>query len=181
MKDRIVSPDDPDARPIRKGRSHPDCGFGTTLQLTFNRDGLMITVENLIGCPNDKTPHPCTIDLHVRRMAGCPVTVVTDLGFRSLANLGGNTPDNVVRTFMGRSDDVAEEEGRRCRSARSATEGFIAVSKNLRGFGKSLRHGLKGHRMWSMICQTAHNLKKFLQLWADDGIGEESLTKLGLA
>ncbi len=28
-------------------------------------------------------------------MAGCPVTVVTDLGFRSLANIG-NTPDNVV-------------------------------------------------------------------------------------
>lgn len=55
----------------------------------------MITVENLIGSPNDKTLYPCTIDLYVRRMAGCPVTVVTDLGFRSLANIG-NTPDNVV-------------------------------------------------------------------------------------
>jgi len=181
IKDRIVSLDDPDARPIKKGKSHPDCEFGTTLQLTFNRDGFMITVENFIGCPNDKTLYPKTLEIYIKRMAGCPVTVVTDLGFRSLANLGGNTPDNVVHTFMGRSDDVAEEESRRCRSARSATEGFIAVSKNLRGFGKSLWHGLGGHRMWSLICQTAHNLKKFLQLWDEDRIGEESLKKLGLA
>ncbi|MDM8522412.1 hypothetical protein QUF80_03490, partial [Desulfococcaceae bacterium HSG8] len=65
--------------------------------------------------------------------------------------------------------------------ARSATEGFIAVAKNLRGFGRSLWHRLGGHRMWSLICQTAHNLKKFLRLWDEDRIGEESLKKLGLA
>ena len=181
IKDRIVSPDDPDARPIKKGKTHPDCEFGTTLQLTFNRDGFMITVENFIGCPNDKTLYPGTIDLYVRRMAGCPVTVVTDLGFRSRANLGGNTPDKVANTFMGRSADVAGEKRDFCRKARSATEGLIAVAKNLRGFKRSPWHRLGGHRMWSLICQTAHNLKKFLQLWDEDRIGEESLKKLGLA
>ncbi|MCP4486967.1 MAG: transposase [Gammaproteobacteria bacterium] len=181
IKDRIVSLDDPDARPIKKGKSHPDCEFGTTLQLTFNRDGFMITVENFIGSPNDKTLYPETLDLYIKRMGRCPATVVTDLGFRSLANLGGNTPDNVVHTFMGRSEDVAGEERDRCRSARSATEGFIAVAKNLRGFGKSMWHRLGGHKMWSLICQTACNLKKFLQLWDEDRIGEESLIKLGLA
>ena len=181
IKDRIVSLDDPDARPIKKGKSHPDCEFGTTLQLTFNRDGFMITVENFIGCPNDKTLYPKTLGLYTKRMAGNPVTVVTDLGFRSLANLGRNTPGDVAHTFMGRSDDVAREERDRCRSARSATEGFIAVAKNLRGFGKSLWHRLGGHRMWSLICQTAHNLRKFLQLWNEDEIGEKSLKKLGLA
>lgn len=31
IKDRIVSPDDPDAGPIKKGKSHPACEFGTTL------------------------------------------------------------------------------------------------------------------------------------------------------
>lgn len=181
IKDRIVSLDDPDARPIKKGRSHPDCEFGTTLQLAFNRDGLMIAVENFIGCPNDKTPYPETIDIYIKRMSGCPDTVVTDLGFRSRANLGENTPGKVAHVFMGRSTDVAEDERDRCRRARSATEGFVAVAKNLRGFGRSLWHSLGGHRMWSLICQAAHNLKKFLQLWNEDEIGEESLRKLGLA
>jgi len=118
--------------------------------------------------------------LFIKRMEGYPDTAVTDLGCRSLKNLE-NTPSEIGHVFMGRSDDVAEEESSRCRSARSATEGFIAVSKNLRGFGKSLWHRLEGHRMWSLICQTAHNLKKFLQLWDEDRIGEESLKKLGLA
>jgi len=181
IKDRIVSLDDPDARPIKKGKSHPDCEFGTTLQLTFNRDGFMITAENFTGCPNDKTLYPKTLEIYIKRMAGCPVTVVTDLGFRSLANLGGNTPEKVLHVFMGRSSDVAEEKRDHCRKARSATEGFIAVAKNLRGFGRSLWHGLGGHRTWSLICQTAHNLKKFLQLWDEDRVGEESLKKLGLA
>jgi hypothetical protein len=36
IKDRIVSLDDPDARPIKKGKSHPDCEFGTTEQFAFD-------------------------------------------------------------------------------------------------------------------------------------------------
>ena len=180
IKDRIVSLDDPDARPIKKGKSHPDCEFGTKVQMTFNRDGFLITVENFIGNPSDKILYGDTLDLFIKRMEGYPDTAVTDLGCRSLKNLE-NTPSEIGHVFMGRSDDVAEEESSRCRSARSATEGFIAVSKNLRGFGKSLWHRLEGHRMWSLICQTAHNLKKFLQLWDEDRIGEESLKKLGLA
>ncbi|MCP4352982.1 MAG: hypothetical protein GY795_46625, partial [Desulfobacterales bacterium] len=58
-----------------------------------------------------------------------------------------------------RTADVAEEKRDYCRSARSATEGFIAAAKNLRGFGRSLYHELKGHRVWSLLCQTAYNLK----------------------
>ncbi|MDM8524792.1 transposase [Desulfococcaceae bacterium HSG8] len=54
IKDRIVSLSDPDMRPIKKGKSHPDCESGTTLQLTFNRDGFMINAENFIGNPGDK-------------------------------------------------------------------------------------------------------------------------------
>jgi len=35
--------------------------------------------------------------------------------------------------------------------------------------------------MWSLLCQTAYNLKKFLQLWFADKTEDESLIKLGLA
>lgn len=180
IKNRIVSLDDPDARPIKKGKSHPGCEFGTTAQMSFNRQGFMITVENFIGNPNDKTLYADTLTLYIKRMRGEPDTVVTDLGSRSLENFE-KTPDKITDVFLGRSTDVTGDEKRDfCRSARSATEGFIAVAKNLRGFGKSLWHTLKGHRMWSLMCQTAYNLKKFLQLYYDEKIEEDKLLKLGI-
>jgi len=178
IKDRIVSLDDPDARPIKKGKSHPDCEFGTKAQMTFNRDGFMIAAENFIGNPSDKTLYGDTLDLFVCRMKRYPDTAVTDLGCRSLKNLK-NTPSEIGHVFMGRSTDVCEEQRDFCRSARSATEGFIAAAK--RGFGRSLYRGLKGHRIWSLLCQTAYNLKKFLLLYFADKIKEESLIKLGIA
>jgi hypothetical protein len=129
----------------------------------------MIGVENFIGNPNDKT-------LYKR----CPDTVVTDLGSRSRNNFK-ETPEKITNVFLGRSTDVTGEKERDfCRRARSATEGFIAVAKNHRGFNKSLWHTLKGHRMWSLLCQTAYNLKKFLQLYYAEEIGEEKLFKIGI-
>jgi transposase, IS5 family len=180
IKNRIVSLDDPDARPIKKGKRHPECEFGTTAQMSFNRHGFMIGVENFIGNPNDKTLYPGTLALYLNRMNGCPDTVVTDLGSRSRNNFK-ETPEKITNVFLGRSTDVTGEKERDfCRRARSATEGFIAVAKNHRGFNKSLWHTLKGHRMWSLLCQTAYNLKKFLQLYYAEEIGEEKLFKLGI-
>ena len=180
IKDRIVSLDDPDARPIKKGKSYPECEFGTTAQMSFNRQGFMITVENFIGNPNDKTLYPATLNLYIKRMKGEPDTVVTDLGSRSPDNLK-KTPEKVGNVFLGRSTDVSGEKERDfCHRARSATEGFIAVAKNLRGLGKSLWHTLRGHRMWSFMCQAAYNLKKFLILYYEEEIEDEKLVKLGI-
>jgi transposase, IS5 family len=102
------------------------------------------------------------------------------VGSRSRNNFK-ETPEKITNVFLGRSTDVTGEKERDfCRRARSATEGFIAVAKNHRGFNKSLWHTLKGHRMWSLLCQTAYNLKKFLQLYYAEEIGEEKLFKLGI-
>ena len=150
IKDRIVSLDDPDARPIKKGKSRPDCEFGTKALMTFNRDGFMTAVENHIGNPSDRILYGDTLDLFITRMKKYPDTAVTDLGCRSLKNLK-NTPSEICHVFMGRSDDVAENKRDHCRKARSATEGFIAAAKNLRGFGRSLYHGLKGRQQHSAL------------------------------
>ena len=180
IKDRLVSLDDPDARPIIKGKSHPSCEFGTTQEFAFNRQGFLITHENFIGKPNDTKLYPDTIDLYIERMRKTPETVVTDLGYRSKENIQTNTPEDVENLFMGRSSDVVEEKRDFCQKARAATEGFIAVAKNLRGFRRSMYHGLKGHRIWSLLCQTAWNLKKFFQLYSADEIEEDCLIKLGI-
>jgi len=179
IKNRIVSLDEPDARPIKKGKSYPKCEFGTTLQMTFNREGFLITVENFIGKPNDKKLFPETFELFKKRMRQCPKTIVSDLGFRSQANF--KVAEKIDNVFLGRSEDVDETKREFCQKARSATEGFIAVAKNLRGFGRSLYRGLVGDQVWSLLCQAAYNLKKFLQLWREEKISEKSLIKLGLA
>ena len=179
IKNRIVSLDEADARPIKKGKKHPDCEFGTTMQMAFNREGFMITIENFIGSPNDKTLFPGTLGFFEERLKEEPETVVTDLGYRSKINF--EAAENSSNVFLGRSNDVSEEKRDFCQKARSATEGFIAVAKNIRGFGRSLYRGLKGDRIWSLLCQTAYNLKKFVQLLQEEKIEEEKLINIGLA
>jgi len=179
IDNRIVSLDEVDARPIKKGKTFPSCEFGTTLQMSFNRQGFMITAENLIGNPGDTTLYGNTLHLFQERMRGYPDTAVTDLAFRSRENMK-NTPESISHVFLGRSDDVEKAQQDFCRKARSATEGFIAVAKHLRGFGRSLYKGLHGDRVWTLLCQTAHNLKKFLQLYRGEELEESSLAFLGL-
>ena len=49
IKDRIVSLDEVDARPIKRGKSYPTCEFGTTLQMSFNRQGFILTLSHFQG------------------------------------------------------------------------------------------------------------------------------------
>jgi hypothetical protein len=81
---------------------------------------------------------------------------------------------------MGQSADVDEAHQAACRSARSATEGFIAVAKNLRGFGQSLYRSLEGATIWTRLSQCAYNLKKFLQLYQNDLVSEQTRLALRL-
>ena len=179
IDNRLVSLDDLDARPIKKGKRHPKTEFGTTLQMTFNRQGFMITTENFIGHPNEKTLYGATLERFQQRMKAYPGTAVTDLGFRSANNLKLMSHE-IDHLFMGRSSDVDEAQQKACRQARSATEGFIAVAKHLRGFGQSLYRGLKGATLWTRLSQCAYNLKKFLQLYRAEALTESTLIKLRL-
>ena len=178
IKDRLVSLDELDARPIKKGKTYPVCEFGTTCQMSFNRQGFMITLDILLGHPNDVTLYPTTLDTYRKRMKGDPTCAVTDCAYRSGDNFKISESINTV--FLGRSNDVSEEKRAYCFSARSATEGFIAVAKSLRGFKKSRYRGLEGDRIWALLCQCAYNLRKFLQLYRDEALDENTLCNLGL-
>ena len=176
---RLVSLDDRDARPIKKGKSYPSTEFGTTLQMTFNRQGFMITTDNFMGQPNDTTLYGATLERFRERMQAYPGTAVTDLGFRSAKNLKRHAQE-IAQVFMGRSADVDEAHQEACRKARSATEGFLAVAKHLRGFGRSLYRGLHGATLWTRLSQCAYNLQKFLQLYRAEALEESTLLKLHL-
>ena len=139
----------------------------------------MITTENFIGQPGDATLYGNTLKRFQTRMDIAPQSIITDKGFRSQDNFS-DTPDSVDHVFLGRSDDVIESRQDFCRRARSATEGFIAVAKNLRGFGKSLYKRLTGGRIWTLLCQTAYNLKKLIQLTKSGQLSCENLLKLSV-
>ncbi len=149
----------------------------------------MITTENFIGNPGDNTLYGNTLQLYEQRIQMYPDTVVTDLGFRSKDNFKSTpaegqrsavTAKEIESVFLGNSGDVVEQKKDFCRKARSATEGFIAVAKNLRGFSKSLYRRFYGDKIWTLLCQTAYNLRKFLQLYQNGEIKEQSQIHLGL-
>jgi transposase, IS5 family len=175
----LVSLDDLDARPIQKGKRHPKTEFGTMLQFSFNRQGFMITAENFIGKPDDRVLYGPTFEQFLKRMRALPNGAVTDLGFRNAKNLKLHAED-LDFVFMGNSADVDEAHKAACLSARSATEGFMAVAKNLRGFGQSLYRGLEGATRWTLLNQCAYNLKKLLQLYHHELLSEETLMALRL-
>lgn len=179
IPNRLVSLDDLDARPIQKGKRHPKTEFGTLLQMTFNRQGFIITTENFIGKPDDKTLYGPTLELFRKRMAVSPSGAITDLGYRSAKNLKLHHED-LDYVFMGQSSDVQATQQEACISARSATEGFIAVAKTWRGFARSLYRGLQGTQMWTVLNQCAYNLKKCLQLYRDETLSEDVLMALRL-
>lgn len=179
LANRLVSLDDLDARPIQKGKRHPKTEFGTMLQLSFNRQGFMITAENFIGKPDDKKLYAPTLELFQKRMATSPSGAVTDLGYRSPKNLKLSHQD-LDWAMMGESADVDEAHREAALKARSATEGFIAVAKTWRGFGRSLYRGLEGATCWTLLNQCAYNLKKLLQLYRQEALSEATLMALQL-
>jgi IS5 family transposase len=179
IPNRLVSLDDLDARPIQKGKRHPKTEFGTMLQLSFNRQGFMITAENFIGKPDDRTLYGPTFEQFLKRMSASPQGAVTDLGYRNAKNLKLHDED-LDYIFMGNSSDVDEAHQEAARKARSATEGFIAVAKTWRGFGRSLYRGLEGATLWTLLNQCAYNLKKVLQLYRNEALSEATLMALQL-
>lgn len=179
IDNRIVSLDEPEARPVKKGKTHPECEFGTTFQAAFNRQGFMIAVENFIGNPSDKILYSYILDIVRKRLKIYPESVVTDLGYRSQNNFKISR-GKVKNVFSGCSNDVEEKERDFCQKARSATEGFIAVVKHWHGFKRSLYKRFSGDKIWSLLCQSAHNLKKFFQLYREEKLEEKTLVKLGL-
>lgn len=176
IKDRLVSLDELQARPIKKGKAFPDCEFGSTWQMSFNRQGFMITTEVLEGKPADSDLYQRTLKHYQRKMRAMPPGSVTDKGFRSAANR--KHAQGLAFSCFGKISELEQQHQDFCKSARSATEGFIATAKHLRGLGKSLYRGLDGDKIWVACGQAAYNLKKFYALWKLEQLKELTLQKL---
>ena len=177
IDDRLVSLHELEARPIKKGKAFPKCEFGTTNQMSFNRQGFMVSTDIFIGKPDDSTLYISTLEKYQEKMKAKPPGSITDQGYRAPDNF--DAAKALEYACFGKLDEVPEEMREFCQSARSATEGFIAAAKSLGGMGKSLYQGIDGDKCWAALGQTAYNLKKFCQLYYEEQLTEFTLQKLG--
>lgn len=171
---RLVSLDALEARPRKRGTTHPSTACGTTMQMPFNRQGCMIPTETCIGHPHATTLYGSTLEAFRQRMQGAPDTAGTDVGLRSAQNLTLHLKD-IDQSCLGRSPEVDADHQAACRSARSATAGCRAVATHLRGFGRSWSRGLHGARLWTRVNQWAYHMKKVLQLYRHEALEDRTL------
>ncbi len=139
----------------------------------------MITTENFIGKPDDRTLYGATLERYRKRTSAYPQGAVTDSGYRRAKTLKLHHED-LDYVFRGNSSDVDTTYKEAALKARSATEGFIAVAKTWRGVGRSLYRGLQGATLWTLLNQCAYNLKKVLQLYRTEVLSEATVMALRL-
>jgi IS5 family transposase len=78
---RLVSLDDPDARPIRKGRLGKPVEFGYKAQIVDNADGVILDHSVEIGNPPDAPQLAPAIERIARRTGRAPRAVTADRGY----------------------------------------------------------------------------------------------------
>jgi IS5 family transposase len=165
---RLVSLNDPDARPIRKGRLGKPVEFGYKAQLVDNADGVILDHNVEIGAAPDAPQLAPAIKRITRRTGRAPRAVTADRGYgyagveRDLHELGvrqvaiprANTPGPARREFEHR------RAFREKIKWRTGCEGRINHIKRSYGWNRTQLVGIAGARTWCGHGIFAHNLVK---------------------
>jgi IS5 family transposase len=171
---RLVSLNDPDARPIRKGRLGKPVEFGYKAQLLDNADGVILDHTVEIGNPPDGPQLAPAIERVARRVGRAPRAVTADRGYgqasveRDLHELGVRT----VAIPRASNPGAARREFEHRRAFRekikwrTGSEGRINHLKRSYGWDRTQLTTITGARTWSGHGVFAHNLVKIAALTA---------------
>jgi IS5 family transposase len=165
---RLVSLNDPDARPIRKGRLGKPVEFGYKAQLVDNADGVILDHNVEVGNPADASQLAPAIQRIKHRTGRAPRAVTADRGYgeasveRDLHELGVRT---VAIPRKGKPGAARREfEHRRAFRDkikwRTGSEGRINHIKRSYGWNRTALTGITGARTWCGHGIFAHNLVK---------------------
>jgi IS5 family transposase len=169
---RLVSLHDPDARPIRKGRTGRPAGFGYKAQVTGNDDGIVLDYSVEYGAAADGPQLAPAIGRVARRIGRVPRAVTADRGYgqaaveRDLRELGVRTVA-IPRQSVTSAARKAVEHGRGFRQLakwRTGCEGRISYLKRGYGWDRTLLDGRDGAATWCGHGVFAHNLVKISAL-----------------
>jgi transposase, IS5 family len=133
LPDRLVSLSDPDARPIRKGKSRHPTQFGYTLLLAEDERGFIADHQLQRGNPPDAPQLVPAIQRVIALTGRPPGTVVGDRGFGTAANDQAVQALGVRRVGLQRNGTpgkarLAVERTRRFRRLRNWRVGVEAPS-----------------------------------------------------
>jgi transposase, IS5 family len=171
---RLVSLNDPDARPIRKGRLGKPVEFGYKAQLVDNADGVILDHSVEVGNPADASQLIPAIERIKRCTGRAPRAVTADRGYgeasveRDLYALGVR----VVAIPRKSKPGAARREFEHRRAFRekikwrTGCEGRINHIKRSYGWNRTALTGVAGARTWCGHGVFAHNLVKIGALTA---------------
>lgn len=165
---RLVSLNDPDARPIRKGRLGKPVEFGYKAQIVDNADGVILDHNVEMGNPADAPQLIPAIERITRRTGRAPRAVTADRGYgetsveRDLHELGVRAVAIPRKSKPGAAR--REFEHRRAFREkvkwRTGCEGRINHLKRSYGWNRTELTTITGARTWCGHGVFAHNLIK---------------------
>ena len=165
IPDRLVSLEDPDARPIRKGKLGKPNEFGYVAQIcevTENTRpgarGLIVPAASASGNAGENTLLPDTV-AELERLDLRPREVALDGAFGHRLSEEQLAPIEAERVFVsGRQEPASKRTRRRLRRYRTGAEGRISHLKRGYGLRRSRLKGAEGERIWSGWAILAYDL-----------------------
>jgi IS5 family transposase len=172
LPERVVSVFDPQARPIRRGKTHPQTEFGYKVLFTETAERLVTGYDVMVGNPPDSELLIPGVTEHAERTGRMPDGVATDRGFWSPGNerhLRGRGVKRVSLPQIGKrsASRTAHERQpwfRRLQRWRAGQEGTISVLKRRYGMDRTLYRGLAGCRRWVGEAIWGYNLNRIAKL-----------------
>ena len=169
---RLVSLNDPDARPIRKGRLGKPVEFGYKAQLVDNADGVILDHTVEIGNPPDAPQLAPAIERITGRIGRAPRAVTADRGYglasveRDLHELGVRhvAIPRMSNPGAARRDFEHRRAFREKIKWRTGSEGRINHLKRSYGWNRTQLTTITGARTWCGHGVFAHNLVKIATL-----------------
>jgi IS5 family transposase len=165
---RLVSLHDPDARPIRKGRTGRPVEFGYKAQVTDNDDGVIVDYNVEYGAAPDGPQLAPAIERVTRRAGRVPRAVTADRGYgqatveNDLHELGVRTVaiPRQATTSAARKKTEHSPGFRKMVKWRTGSEGRISYLKRGYGWDRTRLDTRQGAAIWCGHGVFAHNLVK---------------------
>jgi IS5 family transposase len=172
LPERVVSVFDPQARPIRRGKSHPRTEFGYKVRLTETKERLVTGYDVMVGNPPDSELLIPAVMEHAERTGRMPDGVATDRGFWSPGNERCLLDKGVKRVSLphigkrsaSRTAHERQPWFRRLQRWRAGQEGTISVLKRRYGMDRTLYSGLAGCQRWVGEVIWGYNLNRIAKV-----------------
>ena len=169
---RLVSLHDPDARPIRKGRTGKPVEFGYKAQVSDNDDGIVLDYGAGYGAAPDGPQLVPAVNRVARRAGRVPRAVAADRGYgqpaveHDLHALGVRTVAIPRQGPISPARKATEHSRsfRRLVKWRTGSEGRISYLKHRYGWDRTRLDGHEGASIWCGHGVFAHNLVKISAL-----------------